>query len=309
MNTGRTRFLRQTSNQLFHLLTDGHHQVSKLIHQHDDVRQFFQHRMLGIHAIARLPVRIRNRTPHAHRLGDFLVITGQVTHAQCRHQLVAAFHLVDAPAQGVGSVFHVGDHFRQQMRDTFIDGQFEHFRVDHDETHIFRLRFVEHAEDHGVHPDGLTGTGRTGHQQVRHFREVCHHRIAGDIFTQHDGQWGWVITELGIVQHFTQVDGLTFLIRQFKTDIRFTRNNLYNTHRHGRQRPRQVTGKVRNTRGFYARRQVQFETGDDRTRGVVHHIRLNAEVSQTGFHQTGHLLQSKSINRLDFSRRWCQQIQ
>jgi hypothetical protein len=115
VNTGRTRFLRQTGNQLFHFLTDGHHQVSEFVDQHHDIRQFFQHRMLGIHAVTRLPVRIRNRTAHARRFGDFLVITGQVTHAQRRHQLVAAFHLIDAPAQGVGGVFHVGDHFSQQM--------------------------------------------------------------------------------------------------------------------------------------------------------------------------------------------------
>ena len=36
----RTRFLCQTRNQLFHFLTNGHHQVGKFIHQHHDVRQF-----------------------------------------------------------------------------------------------------------------------------------------------------------------------------------------------------------------------------------------------------------------------------
>ncbi len=34
------------------LFADGHHQVSKFVHQHHDIRQFFQHRMLHIHAIA-----------------------------------------------------------------------------------------------------------------------------------------------------------------------------------------------------------------------------------------------------------------
>ena len=300
MNTGRTRFLRQTGNQLFHFLTDGHHQVSEFVDQHHDIRQFFQHRMLGIHAVTRLPVRIRNRTAHARRFGDFLVIAGQVTHAQRRHQLVAAFHLIHAPAQGVGGVFHVGDHFSQQMWNTFIDRQFEHFRVDHDETHIFRLRFIEHAEDHGVHTDGLTGTGGTRDQQVRHFCEVCHHRIASDIFTQHHGQRGWVIAEFGVIQHFTQVDGLTFLVRQLKANVRFARYHFHHSHRNGRERTRQVAGQVRNTRGFNAGRQVQFKTGDHRTRRVVHHVRLDTEVSQTCFHQTRHLLKREGIDRLNF---------
>ncbi|SAJ34031.1 Uncharacterised protein [Enterobacter cloacae] len=108
----RTRFLCQTRNQLFHFLANGHHQVGELIHQHHDVRQFFQHRMLGIHAVTRLPVWVRNRTAHTCRLSDFLVITGQVTHAQRRHQLVATLHFIDAPAQCVGGVLHVGHYFR-----------------------------------------------------------------------------------------------------------------------------------------------------------------------------------------------------
>ncbi len=70
---------------------------------------------------------------------------------------------------------------------------------------------VEHAEDHGVDANRLTGTGGTGHQQMRHFRQIGYYRIASDVFTQHHGERRWVITELGVVEHFTQVDGLAFL--------------------------------------------------------------------------------------------------
>ena len=230
MDPRRARFLRQASDQLFHLFADGHHQIGEFIHQHHDVRQFFQHRMYGVHAVARLPVRIRDRTSHARGFGDLLVVAREVTHAQRRHQLVAALHLIDAPAQRIGGVFHVGDHFRQQVRNSFVDRQLEHFRVDHNETHIFRLRLVEHAEDHGVDANRLTGTGGTGHQQMRHFRQIGYYRIASDVFAQHHGERRWVITELGVVEHFTQVDGLAFFIRQLKPDIRFARDHLHHAH-------------------------------------------------------------------------------
>ncbi len=152
------------------------------------------------------------------------------------------------------------------MRNAFVDGQFKHFRVDHDETHIFRLRFVEHTEDHGVHPDRFTGAGGTRNQQVRHLRKIGNHRIASDIFTQHHGQRGRVVAEFGVIQNFTQINGLAFLVWQLKANVRLTWDHFHHAYRHGRQRTRQVTGEVRNTRRFYAWRQVQFETGDYRAR-------------------------------------------
>ena len=54
------------------------------------------------------------------------------------------------------------------MRDAFIDRKFQHLRIDHDEANIFCRALVEHRENHGVHRNRLTGTGRAGYQQVRH---------------------------------------------------------------------------------------------------------------------------------------------
>ena len=244
MNTRRTRFLRQTRNQLFDLFADSHHQVGEFIHQNNDIRQFFQHRMHGVHAVARFPVRIRNGTAHPRRFGDFLVVTREVTHAQRRHQLITTLHFIHAPAQCVSGVFHIGNDFGQQMRDPFIDRQFKHFRVDHNEAHIFRLRFIKHAEDHGIHPNRFTGTSGTGNQQVRHFCQIGNDRIAGDVFPQHHGKRRRVIAEFRVIQHFSQINGLAFFIRQFQTHVRFTRNDFHDAHRNGGQGAGQVTRKV-----------------------------------------------------------------
>ena len=65
---------------------------------------------------------------------------------------------------------------------------------------------------------------------MRHFRQIGYYRIASDVFAQHHGERRWVITELGVVEHFTQVDGLAFFIRQLKPDIRFARDHLHHAH-------------------------------------------------------------------------------
>ncbi|KEP72922.1 hypothetical protein HR12_23075 [Microbacterium sp. SUBG005] len=101
---------------------------------------------------------------------------------------------------------------------------------------------------------------------MRHLRKIGNHRIASDIFTQHHGQRGRVVAEFGVIQNFTQINGLAFLVWQLKANVRLTWDHFHHAYRHGRQRTRQVTGEVRNTRRFYAWRQIQFETGDHRAR-------------------------------------------
>ena len=45
-------------------------------------------------------------------------------------------------------------------------------------------RLVEQAEDHGVDGDRLAGTGRARDQQMRHARQIDHHRLTGDVLAQ-----------------------------------------------------------------------------------------------------------------------------
>ncbi|MNN71002.1 hypothetical protein D3C81_1868990 [compost metagenome] len=99
------------------------------------------------------------------------------------------------------------------MRNALINRQLEHFWVDHNESHIFRLRLIQHAEDHSIDPNRLTGTRGTRHQQMRHLRQISRNRFAGNIFTEHYGQRRRIITEFRVIQHFAQVDGLTFFVR------------------------------------------------------------------------------------------------
>ncbi|CRZ83086.1 Uncharacterised protein [Vibrio cholerae] len=54
---------------------------------------------------------------------QFIVKAFDITYTKYRHQLITTLHFSDTPAQRVRGIFHVGHHFRQQMRNAFIHGK------------------------------------------------------------------------------------------------------------------------------------------------------------------------------------------
>ncbi|SVK47830.1 Uncharacterised protein [Acinetobacter baumannii] len=144
---------------------------------------------------------------------------------------------------------------------------------------------------------------------MRHFAQIGHHRLAGDVFTQYDGQRRRVVAEGRAIQHLAQVYRLPLGVRQLQTDIRLTGDHFHHAHCRSRQRARQIARQVGNARRFNARRQIQLEAGDDRPRQDVHHVGFHAIIGQAGLHQARLLFQREGIDRLHFFRRFGQQIQ
>ena len=194
MDAGRARLLRQPRDQFLDLLADHHHQVGEFVDHHHDHRHGLQR--LGI--VRRQAERMRQRRAGLLGVAHFLVVAGEVAHADCRQQLVAPLHFAHAPVERAGGLLHVGDHRRQQVRDPFVDRQLEHLGVDHDHAHGGRIGLVHQRQDHGVDADRLARTGGARHQQVRHLAEIRHHRVAGDVLAQRDGERaGAVVIGLG----------------------------------------------------------------------------------------------------------------
>ena len=106
MNAGGAGFLSQPGNQLFNFFAHHHHQVGQLVNHHHDVRQALQ--WLGL--VRRQAERVANHLAPGFGVVDFDVVARQVAHAHLAHQLVALFHLGDAPVQAVRSLTHVGHH-------------------------------------------------------------------------------------------------------------------------------------------------------------------------------------------------------
>ena len=187
MDTSRTRFLSQTGNQLFNLLADHHHQIGQFVNHHHDMRQAVD----GFRAFRRQTKWVVNKLSARLGLVNFDIETCQIAHAHLAHELVALFHFSHAPIQPVGGLLHVGHHGAQQVWNALVHRHFQHLGVDHQQAHITRFGLVQEAQNHGVDTDRFARSGGTGHQHMRHFGQIGHHRVTNDVFSQAHGQHGF----------------------------------------------------------------------------------------------------------------------
>ena len=72
------------------------------------------------------------------------------------------------------------------MRQRVVDLHLDHFRIDHDETQLFRREPVEHARDERVDADAFAAAGRAGDEQMRHLREIGDDGFAVNIFAERE---------------------------------------------------------------------------------------------------------------------------
>ena len=240
---------------------------------------------------------------------DLGIEAGDIAHAHRRHQLVALLHLGDAPVQRIGGLLHVGDDRRQQMRNAFVNRQFEHLRIDHDQPYMLRLRLVEHRQDHCIDADRLARTGRAGDQQVRRLGQVGDHRQAADILAEADSErTGHVVVGLA-GDDFGQLDRLPLGIGQLQRHARFSRDGLDDADGNHGQRPRQVARQIDDLRALDANRRLDLVAGNDRPRHGGQDLDLHAEIGELALDQARGVFQRFGTDRLGRRRRRIEQMQ
>ncbi len=293
MNAGGARLLGDTGDQLFDLLADHHHHVGELVDDDDDVRHRLQARAehwaikLGVgEQIRNRRQRIGNRLAGLDRVEHFLVQAGEVAHAECRHQPVAALHLSHTPAQCVGGVLHVGDHRRQQMRNALVHGQFQHLRIDQDQAQLLGRGLEQHRQDHGVDRHRLAGPGGTRDQQMRHLRHVHGDRIAGDVLAHAHGQRRGGAGVGVRCQNLRQADHLALLVGNLQAYDALAFDDLDHTDAGHRHHAREIARQIGDLRTLHTGRRLQLETGDHRARHCVDDGALDAEAGQMAFQLT-----------------------
>ena len=134
VNADRARLLRKHGNRRLNLALHRHHEVGHLVDHDDDIRE---------NAARIRPVfegdleisRLLHRRAHAvgvllHPTVEFLQVAAGVR----LEQPVAVLHLHHRPLEHRGRVTVVGNHLVTQMRERVIDAQFDHFRIDHQES-------------------------------------------------------------------------------------------------------------------------------------------------------------------------------
>ena len=166
------------------------------------------------------------------------------------------------------------------MRNTVIDRQLQHFRVDQHQPDLIRACLVQQADQHGVHPDRLTGTGGTGNQQVGHFGQIGNHRLTGDVVTECQGQCRFVVVIGFGCEHLAEVHHFPVFVGDFNADVGLAGNDLHDPHADHRQRARQILGQIADLADFYTRVGLDLKTGNHRPGIDRYHFRDNAKVRQ-----------------------------
>ncbi len=294
MDAGGARLLRDARDELLDLLAGHHHEVGQLVDHDDDQRHFFER--LGL--VRRQRQRIQELLAGLLRLGDLRVVAGEVAHAELRHQPVAALHFADAPVERVGGELHVGDHRRQQMRDAFVHRQLEHLRIDQDQAHLLRLGLVEERQDHRVDGDRLARARRARDQQVRHAREIGHHRLAGDVLAQRERQRARRVVVRRRREDLDELHHLPPRIRQFEAHARLAGNRLDHADRHDRQRARDVLDQVDDLRALHADGGLDFVARDHRSRIGRQHLGADAEVGELALDEPRRVFERLGADRL-----------
>ena len=216
------------------------------------------------------------------RFGDARVVAVDVAHAELRHFLVALLHLAHRPFERHHRLLRIGDHGRQQMRNAVIDGQFEHFRIDHDQPALVGMQPVDQAQDHRVDGDRFARAGGAGDQQMRHAGEIDQYGFAADRLAEAERQLGLGLGIIARGQKFAEINLFAVRIRQLDADSVASRHHgdacRQRAHRAG-----DVVGEADHARRLDARRGFELVKRDDRTRPRIDDLAAHAEIAEHAF--------------------------
>ena len=160
MDAGGAGHLGQPLHRALDILAGHHHQVGHFVDHHHQVGHGIGANLLalvdgaagvikaGLHGA----FKVLTLGPG---LARALIVAGDIAHADLRHLAVAVFHFPHSPFQSHDGLLRIGNHRGKQVRNAVVDAEFQHLRVDHDETALFRAQPVEDRQDHRIDPHRL----------------------------------------------------------------------------------------------------------------------------------------------------------
>ena len=151
------------------------------------------------------------------------------------------------------------------MRNAFVNAQFQHFRVNHNHAHVFRRRFEEHGQNHGVNADRFTRTGRTGNQQMRRFAQVGNDGLSGNVLTERERELGFGFGKRGRIENFAQAYHLPFRVWQLQAHAGFAGNGFDDADRGNAERSGEVFFEVYDRTSTHANIRFDFVARNHRT--------------------------------------------
>ncbi len=237
MDADGPRHLGQPTDRGLDIAGRHHHQVGELVDHHQDERQA---QVAGGLAV---PVGEAKRCLEVAAV-EGGVVAGDITEATLRQHVVAALHLLDRPVQGIGRLLGIGDRRREQVGHALVLPHLDPLRIDQDQPHLIRGGTDEDRRDESVDARGLSCTGGTGDEDVRHRRQVEHHRSAVDVPTYGHLERVGGLGRLGRRQDVAEDDDLAFLVGNLDADGPLAGDGGEDPHVRCRQLVGDVLGEV-----------------------------------------------------------------
>jgi hypothetical protein len=122
-------------------------------------------------------------------LFDTLVIAPDVSDPHGVKAGVTAFHFVNAILQGLESPLGLGDYRCEEMRNIVVEFEFYNFGINEYEAAFGRGQLVQYGKYHGIDADGFSCARGPCYEEVGHGYEVHSDGVAGDVLTQHHGDF------------------------------------------------------------------------------------------------------------------------
>ena len=130
VNTDRAALLRQTDDVPLDVFARRHNHIRHFVGDNDDARHRFRERRPFLF-VARLQALALRRFRHRVEFAEFAGADGG-------ENLVSLLHLLDGPFENRLGLLHIDDDRVHQVRNRFVRAQLDHFRVDHNQLHLFR---------------------------------------------------------------------------------------------------------------------------------------------------------------------------
>ena len=222
MDTNRSRFLRDSNDVFFNILTSSHHHVCDFVrNDHNEWKRLWN----GCYFFfGGRPDFVQNV------LACHVVVRSYVTYADFGQQLVSFVHFFNRPCEHGFGFPHVGDNRVHQVRQRSVSAQLDHLRVDHQHSHFVGAASHQDRTDDRVQTNRLTRTSSTSDQQVRQRGQIRDHRSAHGVSSQEQRDLHLGNLFLRLLDHLTQANDLTSLIGNFDTYAIFAWNRRNDTH-------------------------------------------------------------------------------
>ncbi len=176
------------------------------------------------------------------------------------------------------------------MWDAVVLSQFDPLRVDEDQPNVVRRRPRQDRRDERIDAARLSGAGRAGDEDVRHFGQIGHHSPPVDVPAERHFERMYRPPGLFGQEHVAELHELALSVGHLHADGRAARDGGKDPDVVGGHGVRDVLAQRGHLGDLHAGAELEFVTGDGRPDGHAHESRLDAVRGQRLFeHPPGRL--------------------